>query len=154
MDVEYIPISVLIRSQKTSATLLLSFIPPWTVPQLLNPRYPTRQRCASCKIVSMVSLVINLTSPTTGGIPQQLPLPQESHGEGRDYQHHREARYRNVPLVVPRRVHLLPDDEREPSLQHVGHLVHGRNHNRALLIVVAADFMSPPITVSAIQAGC
>ena len=76
-------------------------------------------------------------------VPQQLPLPQEPHSEGGNDQQRRQEGGCDEAFLVLWRIDLLPNDEREPGLQHVGHLVHCGNDDRPLLIIVTAYLMSP-----------
>lgn len=45
--------------------------------------------------------------------------------------------------MVPGLLDLLPHDERQPGLNDIGHFIHGRHDNGALLVVMRAYFMRP-----------
>lgn len=75
--------------------------------------------------------------------PQRLPLEQEFDEKGRENQEEAKHRRRNEAFVVFRRINLLPHYQRQPCLQHIGHLVHACYDDGALLVVIAANLMCP-----------
>lgn len=68
----------------------------------------------------------------------QKPNDKRNHN-----QRHRQSNHARIPLRVRRRLDLLPDNERQPRLEHIRHLVHGARDKRALLIIIAADLVRP-----------
>ena len=85
--------------------------------------------------------------PGMGSVDANQPLdlsPMESLcDEAGPNQGGRKARDRDEALAILRGVNLLPDEQREPRLEHVGHFVHAGYDNRALFVVVGADFVGP-----------
>lgn len=63
--------------------------------------------------------------------------------EARPDQCGRKARNRDETLAILRGVNLLPDEERKPRLEDIGHFVHSGHDDGALFVVVGADFMGP-----------
>ena len=55
----------------------------------------------------------------------------------------RKERDGDEALAVLRRVNLLPDEQRQPRLEDVGHFVHAGHDDGALFVVVGADFVGP-----------
>ena len=54
-----------------------------------------------------------------------------------------ETGHRSEALAVLWGIYLLPNNEWQPSLQHVSHLIHRRDDDRSLLIVIGAYLVSP-----------
>ena len=55
----------------------------------------------------------------------------------------RKERDRYETLAILRCVNLLPDEQRKPRLEDVGHFVHAGDDNRTLFVVGGADFVGP-----------
>jgi hypothetical protein len=68
---------------------------------------------------------------------------QMSDDESCDDQKNGNHRHHNKSLSILRSIDLLPDNQRQPCLKDICHLIHAANRQRSLLIVVRADLLSP-----------
>jgi hypothetical protein len=75
--------------------------------------------------------------------PLQLPHMQHFRTNRRPNHDHRQKRHGDEPLLVMRRVDLLPYKQRQPRLQDIRHFIHAANDKRALFVVARADFVGP-----------
>jgi len=75
--------------------------------------------------------------------PWILPLMQGSNHESRQNHEDRETSDRDEAFVILRSIDLLPDDQWQPCLEHIRHLIHRRNDKCSFLIVIRADFVRP-----------
>lgn len=71
-------------------------------------------------------------------LPVQYPNGKCSGNQTRGDENHGDE-----PLLVPRRLNLLPNQQRQPRLHDIGHLIHGADDQSPLLVVVAADLVRP-----------
>ena len=59
--------------------------------------------------------------------------------------HHEDSKgcNRNESLLVVWRIDLLPNNEWQPRLEHICHLIHAADDKSTFLVVSRADFVSP-----------
>lgn len=80
---------------------------------------------------------------TTIYLPESLPFPQYSDRKRRQDKNERKYTDGDEPLSILRSINLLPNNQRQPSLKNISHLIHGRNNYCPFFIVFIADFMRP-----------
>ena len=76
-----------------------------------------------------------------------LPTLQHPYSTSGDNQNHRHDSHSNKPLPILRRIHLLPDNLRQPSLEDIRHFIHAADNQGSFFVVVGADFMSPAVSL-------
>lgn len=75
--------------------------------------------------------------------PSDLSPVESLRDEAGPNQCGRKERERDEALAILRCVSLLPDEQREPRLEDVGHFVHAGHDNGTLFVVGGTDFVGP-----------
>jgi hypothetical protein len=75
--------------------------------------------------------------------PRKFSRMQHSNNERSCDERSTQEGDRYEPFPVFRRLNLLPNKERQPGLQNVRHLIHCRDDDGPLFVIVSTYFMSP-----------
>lgn len=79
-------------------------------------------------------------------VPFEFPAPEIQCQKGRaDQERSADDGDRDVALAIHGGVGLFPNDQGEPRLHDVSHLIHGTDDNGAFFVVAGADFVGPPV---------
>jgi hypothetical protein len=95
-------------------------------------------------LLSIVRSVFYRVKACSVGLPQQFPHPQIPNRKSRDDQQPCKENNGYVSLLIIWCINLFPNNQWQPGLQDIRHLVHRCNYNCSLFVVFVADFMRPP----------